>query len=82
MSRVFIGKDLGANTIIHKSIVEIVIKEKNSKVLNVIVDILVDVQLKYDLNISPVIYSEHEYSMNVKMDSPFTHNIAREGITL
>lgn len=60
----------------------LLLKDKNINILNQIVNILVDIQLKYDANISPVIYSEYEFKMNMKLGSFFIKNIENEGIPL
>jgi len=60
----------------------IVLKNKNLNILNQIIDILVDIQLKYDANISPVIYTEYEFKMNLEMGSFFIKNVEKEGIPL
>ncbi|MCF6271093.1 MAG: nucleotidyltransferase domain-containing protein [Melioribacteraceae bacterium] len=60
----------------------IVLKNKNSVLLNQIVNILVDIQLNYDANISPLIYSEYEFKMNRELGSYFIENLEKEGIPL
>lgn len=60
----------------------IVLKNKNARNLNQIVNILVDIQLNYDSNISPLIYSEYEFRMNKKMGSYLIKSIEKEGIPL
>jgi len=60
----------------------VLLKDKNKDILNRIVNVLVDIQLKYDANISPVIYSEYEFNMNVKLGASFIKNIENEGIPL
>jgi len=60
----------------------IVLKTKNSAILNQIIDVLVDIQLKYNANISPLIYSDYEFKMNREMGSYFIKEIESEGISL
>ncbi len=60
----------------------IVLKTKNTTILNQIVNVLVDIQLKYDANISPLIYSEYEFDKNIEMSSHFIKSIEKEGIPL
>jgi len=60
----------------------VLLKDKNKDILNRIVNVLVDIQLKYDANISPVIYSEYEFNMNVKLGASFIKHIENEGIPL
>ena len=60
----------------------VLLKDKNKDILDRIVNVLVDIQLKYDANISPVIYSEYEFNMNLKLGSSFIKNVENEGIPL
>ena len=60
----------------------IILAEKNSEYIDKIVDILVDIQLEYDANISPVIYTEYEYTMNRDMGTLFVENVEKEGVYL
>ena len=60
----------------------LILTERNPESINKIVDILVDIQLEYDANISPVIYTEYEYKMNREMGSLFVENVEKEGYPL
>jgi predicted nucleotidyltransferase len=60
----------------------IIVKKYNAPLVNKIVDAQVDCLLKYDANLSPVIFSEAEYKKNIVMGSPFFENIERKGIPL
>lgn len=60
----------------------IILKNKSISIVDKIVDALVDSQIEYDANISPVIFSEKEYKKNVKLGSPFIQNINKESIVL
>ncbi len=60
----------------------LILAEKNSEYIDKIVDILVDIQLEYDANISPVIYTEYEYGRNREMGTLFVKNVEKEGVSL
>ncbi len=60
----------------------LILQELNSAVVDEIVDTLLDFQLEYNANISPVIYSEYEYQINTELGSPFIKNIEQESIAL
>ena len=57
----------------------LILTAKNAESVDKIVDILVDIQLEYDANISPVIYTKYEYEINRKMGSSFVANVEKEG---
>jgi len=46
------------------------------------ISVLHDLEMEYDVPISPVIYTEREYGINVKMKSGFFLNVEREGLVL
>lgn len=60
----------------------IIVKTNKSELFDKIVDAQVESSLKYDANLSPVIFSEEEFLKNKEMGSPFVKNIEREGILL
>ena len=60
----------------------IIVKEYNISLVNKIVDAQVDFLLKYDANLSPVIFSENEYLKNKELGSPFFENIEKESVPL
>ena len=60
----------------------IIVKKYNTVLINKIVDVQVDSLLKYNANLSPVVFSEDEYRKNREMGSPFFKNIERESISL
>lgn len=60
----------------------LILREFNSVLMDEIVDALIEFQLAYDANISPVIFSEHEYKVNTELGSPFVKNVEQEGILL
>ncbi len=52
------------------------------RVKNRAIGILHDIELEYDVPISPVIFTKREYEMNEKMKNKFIVNIEKEGIVL
>ncbi len=60
----------------------LILQELNSAIIDKIVDALIELQLEYDANISPVIYSAYEYQVNAELGSPFVKNVEQEGILL
>ncbi len=60
----------------------LIVKSRTEKVLDKIAEIHLDVDLKYDPNISLIIFSEDEYQQNRKLETPFIRNIERESIPL
>jgi len=60
----------------------IVVNQRNEEVFDAISDILLDVELKYNSKISPVVLSTGEFTKNAEYQTLFYHEIAREGVTL
>lgn len=60
----------------------IIVKDRSLDVMDKVADITSDLNIEYNLSISPVIFSEHEYSVNENMSSPFVSSIEAEGIRL
>lgn len=60
----------------------VVVKERTLSVMDQIAEITSDLNIEYDLSISPVVYSEQEYDMNAKMASPFSLAVQKEGLLL
>jgi predicted nucleotidyltransferase len=60
----------------------LIVKDRTEKVLDKIAEIHFDVDLKYDPNISLIIFSDEEYRQNQRLDTPFIKNIQRESIAL
>lgn len=60
----------------------IIVKDRTLDVMDSVADIASELTLKYDLPISPVIFSEYEYKVNANMSSPFILNVEAEGIRL
>lgn len=54
---------------------DISVKEKVIKILH-------DIELEFDVPLSPVIFTKKEYEMNKKLKSSFIENVEREGIVL
>lgn len=60
----------------------VIVKERSLHVMDQIAEITSDLNIKYDLSISPVVFSEQEYDMNAKMASPFSLAVREEGLSL
>lgn len=60
----------------------IVVNNRNDEVLDVISEILLDVELKYDSKISPVVLTTTELLKNQQHQTLFYHEVIRDGITL
>ncbi len=60
----------------------IVVRERNQAVLDIIAEISLDVDLKYDPKISLIIFSVDEYEQNKVWGTPFIKSIEREGVLL
>ncbi len=58
----------------------VIVKERSLRVMDQIAEITSDLNIKYDLSISPVVFSEEEYDMNAKMASPFSLAVHEEGV--
>lgn len=50
-------------------------KERSEEILDKIAEIHFDIDLKYDSNISLIIFSEYEYQQNQLLDTPFIKSI-------
>ena len=60
----------------------VIVKERSLRIMDQIAEITSDLNIKYDLSISPVVFSEQEYDMNAKMASPFSLAVREEGVSL
>ena len=60
----------------------VIVKERSLRVMDQIAEITSDLNIKYALSISPVVFSEQEYDMNAKMASPFSVAVREEGLAL
>jgi predicted nucleotidyltransferase len=60
----------------------VIVKKRSLRVMDQIAEITSDLNVKYDLSISPVVFSEQEYDMNTKMATPFSLAVREEGLSL
>ena len=51
-------------------------------ILDTIAEISLDVDLRYDPNISLIVFSLDEYNQNSAWETPFIKNVRKEGIPL
>jgi len=52
------------------------------EIKNMVIRILHDIELEYDVPLSPVIFTSREYEINKKLKSRFFENIEKEGIII
>ncbi|MDE3056819.1 MAG: nucleotidyltransferase domain-containing protein, partial [Bacteroidota bacterium] len=62
--------------------VMIIIDQMDIEVKDKVIHILHEAELEYDVPLSPVLYTAHEYEMNKKLGSPFFERVEKEGIVL
>lgn len=60
----------------------IIVNHRDETVLDTVSDILLDIELEYASNISPVVLTTREFLKNQKYQTLFYHEIARDGVTL
>ena len=60
----------------------LIVKHRDSHVRERISEITSDLNLEFDCLLSPVVYTEREYSMNVYFKNLFAENILNEAIAL
>ncbi|MCG2709181.1 MAG: nucleotidyltransferase domain-containing protein [Thermodesulfovibrionales bacterium] len=60
----------------------IIVKERTIDVMDKIAEITAELNLEYNLSISPVVFSEYEYKVNTDMASPFSLAVESEGVRL
>ncbi|TYO94782.1 nucleotidyltransferase domain-containing protein [Desulfallas thermosapovorans] len=60
----------------------IVVKQRNEETMNSISDILLDIELKYASNISPIVLTTTEFIKNQQHQTLFYHEVSRNGMTL
>jgi len=60
----------------------IVLKKRKEAMIDSLYRELLDVELEYDAKISLTVFSEAEYSRNVRAHTPFMLAVANEGVTL
>ncbi len=61
---------------------DILIVITDIQIKNRVISALHDIELEYDVPLSPVIFTSREYEINKKLKSGFIENIEREGIVL
>lgn len=62
--------------------IDLLIVVTDIRIKNRVISILHDIELEYDVPISPVIFTSREYEINKKLKSSFIENLEREGIVL
>ena len=60
----------------------IIVNKRNEQILDTISEILLDVELKYDSRLSPVVLTISEFMQNQKHQTLFFQEVARDGVTL
>ena len=60
----------------------IVLKSLSSRKQHLIVDLTTQILLDHGVDISPHVYSEKDFNYFLHLQTPFTLNIKREGLTL
>lgn len=60
----------------------VIVKERTLPIMDKIAEITSDMNIEYDLALSPVVFSEQEYEMNVEMASPFSLVVNKEEVPL
>lgn len=61
---------------------DILVVISDIKAKNRVISALHDIELEYDVPVSPVIFTSREYEINKELKSGFIGNIEREGIVL
>lgn len=60
----------------------LIVQERTEAILDTIAAIHLEIELQYNLNISLIIYSQDEFEINERFESPFIKNIQRESVAL
>ena len=60
----------------------ILVNKRDEHTLDIISEILLDVELKYDSRLSPVVLTVSEFMQNQKYQTLFYNEVARDGVTL
>lgn len=60
----------------------IIVNKRNEQTIDIISEILLDVELKYDSRLSPVVLSASEFLQNQKHQTLFYNEVVRDGVTL
>ena len=61
---------------------DILIILSSLRIKNDVITILHDIELEYDVPISSVVFTRHEFETNKRLNSNFVNNVEREGIVL
>lgn len=60
----------------------IIVQNRSLKIMDKIAEITSRLNIKYNISIAPVVFSEKEYDMNKVMNTSFTSSISAEGLSL
>lgn len=60
----------------------LLLRKSTLEILDGIYDVLLDIELEYDSNISLKVYSLKEYEKNKQLGSPFVQQVEKEGVVL
>jgi len=60
----------------------IILKERKKAIIDILYQELLDIELEYDSKISLTLFSEAEYSRNIKAHTPFVESLTSEGVKL
>lgn len=60
----------------------VLVKQKDITTHNLIIESALNTDLEYNVNISPIIFSEEEFRQNTRCHTPFIRNLEKEGVTL
>lgn len=60
----------------------ILVKVKDISTHNLIIEAALNTDLRYNVNISPVIFSQEQYEKNSRCRTQFIQNLEREGVLL
>jgi predicted nucleotidyltransferase len=60
----------------------IIVKERTLDIMDRVADITSRLNIEHNLSLSPVIFSEYEYKINIDMTSPFSLAVEVEGVRL
>ena len=60
----------------------VIVRNRDEETFDIISEILLDVELKYDCLISPVVFSVLEFSQNQEHQTLFYNEVARDGVAL
>ncbi|KQC14201.1 MAG: hypothetical protein APR63_14880 [Desulfuromonas sp. SDB] len=60
----------------------IIVKDRSLRIMDKIAEITSELNIKYNISIAPVVFSEKEYDVNKVMNTSFTSSISAEGLSL